>query len=106
MMDGVIQNPLTLAAVFAALIGAIGTLWRVLHTQNLNVEKRLTTKLDQCEEKHGEVNQKLLNMAIDLGELRGRQDGVNSLAEQVLAVVADKITPPPRRTPKGKSDEA
>ena len=35
-------------------------------------------------------------MSAEVGELRGRQEGVNSLAEQVIAVVAETKTRPSR----------
>ena len=91
-----VENPGTLGVIFTALCAVIGTLWKVLNTQSINVEKRLTTKLDQCELKHEDVTNTLLKMASEVGELRGRQEGVNSLAEQVLAVVAETKTRPSR----------
>jgi hypothetical protein len=91
-----VENPVTLGVIFSALCAVIGTLWKVLNTQSINVEKRLTTKLDECEKKHEDVTNTLLKMSAEVGELRGRQEGVNSLAEQVLAVVAETKTRPSR----------
>lgn len=74
-MDGVGQNPLTLATVFGVLCAAVAALWKVLHTQSEKVESRLSAKLDECEAKHEEVNGKLLIMSSELGELRGQMTG-------------------------------
>ena len=103
------DQPLTIGAIFVTLTGAVAALWKAMNDRSSKMETRLTLKLDHCEEKHGEVNSTLLTMAQELGELKGRQEGINTLAEQVLSVVASELekvqTPPPRRTKKTTTDE-
>mgnify|MGYP002634551002 FL=1 len=81
-----IDEPMGITAI---LVSAIAALWKVLQMQYSKVETRLSTKLDKCEEKHEEVNMSLLTLHSQLGELRGRQQGVEDLASQVLRVVAE-----------------
>jgi hypothetical protein len=81
-----IDEPMGITAI---LVSAIAALWKVLQMQYSKVETRLSTKLDKCEEKHEEVNTSLLTLHSQLGELRGRQQGVEDLASQVLRVVAE-----------------
>ena len=81
-----IDEPMGITAI---LVSAIAALWKVLQMQYSKVETRLSAKLDKCEEKHEEVNADLLTLHSQLGELRGRQQGVEDLASQVLRVVAE-----------------
>lgn len=69
-----------------SLLAAIGYLWR----EQLRTRQQTEAKLTKCEEGHAETANKLLVMAEQLGELRGRQDGVTQLAEQVLSAVSRK----------------
>lgn len=78
------------ASVLTLLGGAIATLWRNLHAAQLATEKKLEAKLDHCEIQHKDANDKILSLAVEIAEVRGRQEGVNSLAQEVLKVVSGK----------------
>jgi len=78
------------ASVLTLLGGAIATLWRNLHAAQQATEKKLEAKLEHCEMQHKDSNSKILSLAIEVAEVRGRQEGVNSLAQEVLKVVAGR----------------
>lgn len=72
-----------LGTAVATLAGAIAYLWRQSNESNLRVEK----KLEACEESHKETQTTIVCLSRELGELKGKQAGIELLAKQVLEVV-------------------
>ena len=70
---------------FGALTAVIGYLWR----EHINDKKAVETKLEKCESSHVESVKSTLELTREVGELKGRQEGVNSLARQVLEMIAE-----------------
>ena len=82
-----------IGAVVSALATAVGFLFKSLHSSMKAGETRLQEKLDQCEVKHEESNDKLLEVSTEMGELRGKiagLEGMNQLAENVLKAIKEK----------------
>lgn len=57
----------------------ITALWRLI----MFFIKKNNENLEKCEKGHVELSSKVMQMAEDLGELRGRQDGVNGMIDLV-----------------------
>lgn len=76
------------AALITGIVGvssALALLWRNTEAST----QRLVKKVDECEGKHDAQNAELKQVYREIGELRGRQEGVSQLAEQVLAAVVN-----------------
>lgn len=90
-----------IAAVVGALAAVIGALWASdKKTTNSRMEAnekhigQLSTQLDECEGKHEQAHDSMLKLTAEVSELRGKQEGVNSFAKQVMEVVASKVAKP------------
>lgn len=79
-------SPLTAAAVVTTLLTVVGTLAKVLHAQNKEIEKRLTLKLDESEERRESQAEKLLEVSTGLGELKGQLEGHKQAREDITGI--------------------
>lgn len=84
------MNELMITAA-TALIGAIGFLFRTLMTRiaetekrNAEVQKVVREELAECRQRDEVSQSKLLEFAAELGEMKGRQDGVVQISQLVL----------------------
>jgi len=74
-------------ACFAALVGVIGTLWRVIAKRHIGTEK----KLERCEQGHRETGKRMIQMSSQIGHLEGRFEGVESMSAAVIKEVRSAI---------------
>lgn len=65
------------------LAGVIALFWKVISKHHIDTK----TKLDMCEEKHEETNTQLLTLTGKVGELEGRQNGIEHMSTAVLEEV-------------------
>lgn len=68
-----------------AVTSALVFMWR----QITEAAKRTAIKLDACEECHRKTQDRIVSLVRELGELKGRQDGIEELASNVLKAVAE-----------------
>lgn len=73
-----------LMAAIASLSGAIVYLWRYIS----DVQKKTESKLEECENAHKASHESMLSLTREVGELKGRQQGVTELAEKVLQEIS------------------
>jgi hypothetical protein len=78
-----------LVAGMVTLAGVVSVLYRSIRRQHLADRRQLETKLDQCETKHEANDAKVLELVKEVAYLRGQQDGLRTLATQVLQVVEE-----------------
>lgn len=74
-----------LTGAISVLGGVVAFLWRQISAAQLKTE----AKLEACEKTHAETQEMMLGMVRELGELRGKQDGISEMAGQVLKTVAE-----------------
>jgi hypothetical protein len=79
-----------ISAIGVAGAATITALWKVLHGNMDKAETRLTRKLDECEVKHSEANDQLLDLTKEVGELGGRMEGYN-LARKDLQELSNEV---------------
>lgn len=85
LMDGLFFNENTIIAAFVGMSAAIGELYRRVSKSAKTIEY----KLEACEKKHSIRDKEQLQLSIELARLKGNQEGINSLARQVLEVVKE-----------------
>lgn len=73
-----------LSGAVTGLAGVVGFLWKQIYAS----QKKTEEKLEHCESSHKETQATLLVMSRDLGELKGKQEGISELANQVLTVIS------------------
>lgn len=83
------EEPMSISSILytgiSILAGVVVLFWRMLVDSN----KRTEEKLSKCESKHEGVSTQFSDLRAELGFLKGRQDGIESLANQVLTTVAE-----------------
>ena len=86
-------------SIAGTLVGAIVVLWRQMHTHQKDVHDSLVEQhvktekeLQKCNEGHQETNRQMLEFSREMGELKGRQAGIESLSTRVLNEVHAAIT--------------
>lgn len=88
-------STLTLSEIITyALIPAIITLATAIgfmYRQGIDRLKRTEKKWDECEIKHGETTQKLIDLSIEVGELRGRVTEREVIVESVAQAVVNRV---------------
>lgn len=70
-----------------ALVTTIGHLWKTIREN----EKRITTKLDKCEEKHDESNKAIVDLAQKVGEARGYDEATKAIEAKFESFHRDMI---------------
>lgn len=70
----------------ATLSGVVVFLWRQITTNYQKTE----TKLDLCEQTHNKTQELIVGLTREVGELKGRQQGIDELAKEVLKAVTKK----------------
>ena len=70
----------------ATLSGVVVFLWRQITTNYQKTE----TKLDLCEQTHYKTQELIVGLTREVGELKGRQQGIDELAKEVLKAVTKK----------------
>lgn len=78
---------------FVALATALSVLW----TRHIAAHKEFLRRAEECERKHETTLIKQIELAEQLGVLKGKQDGITKLSAEVLAVVHENT--------KAKKDE-
>jgi len=73
-----------LYAGLSVMAGVVGVFWKL----HLNAVAKTDEKLKHCEESHTAVHTEMINVKAEMGYLRGRQEGIEGLAREVLEVVA------------------
>lgn len=83
-----------IASIAAMLVGAIGYLWRAIvqnqkeiHRSLIDQNAKTERELAKCNEGHVETNRQLLEFSREMGELKGRQNGIENLSNRVLTEV-------------------
>jgi hypothetical protein len=77
-----------------SLSGAIAVLWRAMHHQMLKTEKRISVKLNDCEDRHVERDKWSVEMSEKVGKLEGLMEGHRQAREdlkELSAKVAELI---------------
>lgn len=85
---------------FGAMATVITALWAMVRSNMKQSERRserTEAALDDCEKRHKETHVQILDLTRQLGEVKGKQDGINELAHAVLRTVAGSV--------KGKKNE-
>jgi cell division protein FtsB len=72
----------------ALFTAAFWKLWKRVETDHQETK----AELDKCEKDHIATKEEMASLKEDLGFLRGRQDGIEDLARNVLEVVARGAT--------------
>lgn len=76
-----------LIAGITALASVVTMLWR-MQLSNFNDTKE---KLCKCEEQHTQSTAQIRELAVQVAEVRGKQDGITELANQVLTTIKGAI---------------
>jgi len=76
------------AAVGAVFSAAFWKLWKRVERDSAETK----AELDKCVEDHIQAKEQVATLKEDLGFLRGRQDGIEDLARNVLEIVARGVT--------------
>ena len=87
-----------LIAAVSALAVTVGVLWKLHLNQVREQKQRLEThtqdqkdKIEKQDEIISTMNEKQIEQAESIGELRGRMDGIEELSDQVLKTVHKAI---------------
>jgi hypothetical protein len=73
-------------AVVSSLAAAVVELYRRVKVYYQKIEK----KLDLCEERHLEKDNQLNNLRVEFAKMKGEQEAIRNLAQQVLDSVSEK----------------
>lgn len=73
-----------LYAGMTAVSGVVVVFWKL----HLSAVAKTDEKLKHCEESHSAVHTEMINVKAEMGYLRGRQEGIEGLAREVLEIVA------------------
>lgn len=76
-------TPGTITATIGALVSAILYLWR----QQVEAAKDTRSKLERTEKRLFDEGEKILDLTREVSLVKGRQEGVENLANQVLEIV-------------------
>ena len=77
----------TIAGTIAtAMAGAIAALWKHTTTVANRTEDRLTTKLDECEQKHGAAQKEMVALSGRVGQLEGQMEGYTQARNDMKAL--------------------
>jgi hypothetical protein len=76
-------TPGTVSTTIGALVSAIVYLWR----QQVEVARETRTKLERTEKRLLDEGEKILSLTREVSLVKGRQEGVEDLANQVLEIV-------------------
>ena len=66
-----------------SLSGAIAVLWRAMHRQMIKTEKRISSKLEDCEKRHKERDKWSVEMSEKVGKLEGLMEGHKQAREDL-----------------------
>jgi len=87
-----------MGAVIAALVSAIGVMWKVLHGNMKSSEERLEKqlnaqdeKLSDCEERHAEKDRWAMDISEKIGELQGVVTGRQQFKEHLVELTGEVI---------------
>jgi len=73
---------------FVAMATAISVLW----TRHVAAHKESIRRAEAYEAKNDVTTEKQIKMAEQIGELKGRQDGIEMLSKKVLEVVENAVS--------------
>jgi hypothetical protein len=79
---------------FVAMATVISVLW----TRHVASHRELLRRSEECEAKHAATTREQISLAQVVGELKGRQDGIEQLSQQVLDRVTEAITTTAKRS--------
>ena len=74
------------ATIATAMAGAIAALWKRTATVANRTEDRLTTKLDECEKKHGAAQTAMVALSGRVGQLEGQMEGYTQARNDMKAL--------------------
>ena len=74
-------------AVATTLVGAISVLWK----QTVDHNRQIKERSDKLEQKNAEVTSTLASVKEEVGELRGRQAGINDTCNLTMKAVREAI---------------
>lgn len=84
--ESTISTQTALITGLSALAGIVALFWRIIH----NAHEKAIAELDECQRKHEESDQKIVEISSRVAYLEGQQDGVKGFAQKVLDIVHQK----------------
>lgn len=81
--DAVGLSPSLLITGIVGLSSAVGIMWKVLTTQQIRVETRLSDKLEKCETKHESQHGDMLKLTGRVNKLEGMFEGHRQAREDL-----------------------
>jgi hypothetical protein len=89
---------ITLSQALVVAVSSMATVIVIMWRMHVGTTKATENKLQVCEAKHTEATAVMLQMKEEIGYVRGRQDGVEGLAKQVIDKIAElKVTADDRK---------
>lgn len=85
---------ITLSQALVLAVSSMATVIVVMWRMQVAASKQTEIKLQLCEEKHAGATTVIMQMKEEIGYVRGRQDGIESLANSVLEKIASTNTKP------------
>lgn len=76
--------------IVGGLAAAITVLWKSMHKQMVNTEKRVSKKLQECEDRHVDRDMWTVSMSEKVGRLEGLMEG-HEQAREDLKSLSDKV---------------
>ena len=74
----------TIAAILLGGLGVCSTVIVHLWQRLTKVTTDMESKLVNCESQHVEANKQILNLSVEVAEIRGRDKGINELAKAIV----------------------